>query len=94
MDHAEIFALGANGEDNFLMSSNSQMEKNCLDFRGSVQHLHPYWEEEPPRPEVLDGQAQPGISPHQVQELLPPWDSCALQEEKRFLLKERVSEEF
>lgn len=40
MDHAEIFALGANGEDNFLdMSSNSQREKKCLDFRGSVHYF-------------------------------------------------------
>ncbi len=40
MDRVEIFAPGAKGEDEFWeMSSNSQVEKKCLDFRGSVQEV-------------------------------------------------------
>jgi len=37
MDRAEIVAYRANGEDIFSeMSSNSQIEKKCLAFRGSL----------------------------------------------------------
>jgi hypothetical protein len=38
MDRAEIVACRANGEDVFSeMSSNSQKEKKCLAFRGSLK---------------------------------------------------------
>jgi hypothetical protein len=40
MDRAEIVAYRANGEDIFSgMRSNSQIEKKCLAFRGSLQGL-------------------------------------------------------
>jgi hypothetical protein len=39
MDRAEIVACRSNGEDIFSeMSSNSQMEKKCLAFRGSLHN--------------------------------------------------------
>jgi len=40
MDRVEIVACRSNGEGVFSgLSSNSQMEKMCLDFRGSLQSL-------------------------------------------------------
>jgi len=43
MDRAEIVACRSNGEEIFSgLSSNSQMEKTCLDFRGSLHHLLQY----------------------------------------------------
>lgn len=37
MDRVEIVACRSNGEDVFSgLSSNSQMEKMCLDFQGSL----------------------------------------------------------
>ena len=40
MDQAEIVAYSVNGEDIFSgMSSNSQIEKKCLAFRGSLQNI-------------------------------------------------------
>ena len=38
MERAEIIACRANGEDIFFeFSSNSQLDKKCLAFRGSLQ---------------------------------------------------------
>jgi hypothetical protein len=42
MDRVEIVACRSNGEGVFSgLSSNSQMEKMCLDFRGSLQYFFP-----------------------------------------------------